>query len=179
MEKWEKPAQTPAERVREIRRKRALTQAELAEKAGCSTEGISKVERGERPLTNRMAEKLAIALGVRPGYLLCFNDYPTSTEETLYGLAEDKVKVDMRVHALRLLADLCGYTLEIPDLDKLSSITTLQEFSELEMEWCKIWKNGELLASCTRKRFELLALDCQELVEQRIKSYLREVREDG
>lgn len=178
MEQREKSAQTRGERVREMRKKRHLTQAKLAEQAGCSLESISKVERGERNLTEKMAGKLENVLGVQKEYLLCYSDSPTITDRVLFELAGEKVALDMQKLALSLLAELSGYTLEIPDVEE-QGLITLQEYSELKMEWCKIWKNGELLASCTQRRFELLALDCQELVEQRIKSYIREVSGNG
>ncbi|MGE0408744.1 MAG: helix-turn-helix domain-containing protein [Amphiplicatus sp.] len=52
-----------------IRRERGLTQAELAAKAGFSPIYISKLERGERPLSDDAADAIALALSVWPDNL--------------------------------------------------------------------------------------------------------------
>lgn len=52
------------QRVRELRRQRHLTQSELAEKIGLSTNFIGMVERGERNITVMKVFKLAKALDV-------------------------------------------------------------------------------------------------------------------
>ena len=56
--------------VRELRTLSALTQEELAERAGITATALSRIERNEaepRPSTLR---KLAAALGVEPRYLI-------------------------------------------------------------------------------------------------------------
>ena len=57
-------------RLKRLRTLNALTQAELAEKAGLTTAAVARIERDEaepRPSTLR---KLAEALGVRPRELI-------------------------------------------------------------------------------------------------------------
>lgn len=51
-------------RVRELREQNKLTQAELAEKAGYSTNFIGMIERGERNTKVANVFRLAMALGV-------------------------------------------------------------------------------------------------------------------
>jgi len=58
------------DRIRHLRDARALTQEELAEKAGITVAALSRIERNSaepRPTTRR---KLANALGVDPSELL-------------------------------------------------------------------------------------------------------------
>ena len=64
--------ETIGERLGDIRRRRVLTQAELAHKAGVALITVSRVENGgddasPRPATVR---RLATALGVDAGWLL-------------------------------------------------------------------------------------------------------------
>src|SRR5262249_50277435 len=51
-------------RLREWREKRALSQDELAAAAGTSKGYLSDLERGKRPFNERIAAKLAAALGI-------------------------------------------------------------------------------------------------------------------
>ncbi len=57
-------------RVRKVRRRTAITQVELAQRAGISADSVNKIETGHhspRPTTLR---KLATALGVEVGELM-------------------------------------------------------------------------------------------------------------
>ncbi len=56
--------------LREIRRRRALTQRQLAARAGTGQGTISKLERLERSAYARTVLKLAEALGVPPAELM-------------------------------------------------------------------------------------------------------------
>lgn len=56
-------------RVREARLGRSLTQAELAERAGISTDALVKAERGHRRPYPANLRKIAEALGVAVEYL--------------------------------------------------------------------------------------------------------------
>lgn len=51
-------------RLREWREKRGLSQDELAAAAGTSKGYLSDLERGKRPFNERIAAKLAAALGI-------------------------------------------------------------------------------------------------------------------
>ena len=57
-------------RLREFRRARALTQEELAEKAGVSPSTIVDIERGKHEPQIRTLRKLARAFGVQPKELV-------------------------------------------------------------------------------------------------------------
>jgi transcriptional regulator with XRE-family HTH domain len=57
-------------RLRELRRKRMLSQQELARKAGAGQATISLLERGQRSAQPRTVRRLADALGIEPRELL-------------------------------------------------------------------------------------------------------------
>jgi transcriptional regulator with XRE-family HTH domain len=54
------------ERVRLLRERQALTQVELAERAGVSAAAILRIERGTHQARPSTIRKLARALGVKP-----------------------------------------------------------------------------------------------------------------
>lgn len=57
-------------RIRQMREARELTLEQLATKVGTDKTQISKLERGERRLTDTWLKKLAVALGVTPSDLM-------------------------------------------------------------------------------------------------------------
>jgi len=57
-------------RLRRVRERRALSQAELARASGVSTWAIVHAERGETSVHGSTARKLAAALGVEPAALM-------------------------------------------------------------------------------------------------------------
>jgi len=57
-------------KLRQLRRERALSQQELAERAGTTQETISRLERGHTAARGRTLRKLAEALGVEPRELM-------------------------------------------------------------------------------------------------------------
>lgn len=63
------------DRIRDLRKERGMSQGDLAEAVGYSGKSaISKVEKGERDISQSMIEKYAKALGVSPVYLLFGDD---------------------------------------------------------------------------------------------------------
>ena len=60
------------ERIKELRLAKNMTQDELAEAVGYKSKtAISKIERGERDISQSMIVKYAEALDTTPTYLLC------------------------------------------------------------------------------------------------------------
>lgn len=58
------------EKLRRLRREAALSQQELAERAGTTQETISRLERGHHATRGRTLRRLAEALGVQPKDLM-------------------------------------------------------------------------------------------------------------
>lgn len=56
--------------IRETRIRANISQAELGRRVGMDQSGISRLERGQRPVTVDMLKALAEALGVSPAALL-------------------------------------------------------------------------------------------------------------
>ena len=57
-------------RIKALRRKRGLSQKQLAEISGIAQSSISHIETGDRSPTLRTVEKIAMGLEVQPGELL-------------------------------------------------------------------------------------------------------------
>jgi transcriptional regulator with XRE-family HTH domain len=62
--------QVDTEKLRRLRRQAALSQQELAERAGTTQETISRLERGHNAARGSTLRKLAEALGVEPRELM-------------------------------------------------------------------------------------------------------------
>lgn len=75
-------------RIKELRKKRGLTQKALADLAYFTPQFISELERGNRSLTADTARKLAEALHARFQYLLCEDDYESDWDaaEAIYNI---------------------------------------------------------------------------------------------
>ena len=61
-------------RLRSYRRLRDLTQDQFAEQIGCSTEYISRIERGLVSPSFDLIEKMCCALNIEPKALFDFNE---------------------------------------------------------------------------------------------------------
>jgi transcriptional regulator with XRE-family HTH domain len=59
-----------AQRIQELRKRRGLTQEQLAAKAGVSRGYLARLETARHDPTLTMLEKLAKALGVKPAKLI-------------------------------------------------------------------------------------------------------------
>ena len=66
----------PTNRVRELRKRAGISQAELARMAGISQPAISQVENDTRPLTVDWMRTFARIFGVTPADILCEEDNP-------------------------------------------------------------------------------------------------------
>lgn len=65
-------------RLREIRERLFITQAELADRSGVAESNISRIESGVQVPRISTIKRLAMALGVSPGDLVVW-DEPTKT----------------------------------------------------------------------------------------------------
>jgi len=61
---------TIGERIKEERLKKGWTQTQLGEIVGCSAAAIMRYEKGERKVSQQVAEALADAFGTTPTYIL-------------------------------------------------------------------------------------------------------------
>lgn len=97
-------------RLKECRKEKKLTQKELAEMVGYTTQQISNYERGKRGLQSYV-NALADALGVPANYLLCKIDYKTPFDQYRDELNTQFTKDELLVQLLRLL----GHSIEYKD----------------------------------------------------------------
>lgn len=67
---------TPRNRVRELRKARGMSQADLAQAAGISQPAISQIENDTRPITLDWLRTFARILDVAPADILDDQDYP-------------------------------------------------------------------------------------------------------
>lgn len=89
--------------IRELRKKRGLSQKELGEMVGISHAHVSEVERGIKNLNNHLLERFAVALGVQPERLIASEaqkDY-FRLDDTMRKLSpEDRERVEAFAAAL-------------------------------------------------------------------------------
>ena len=76
------------QRVRELRKKKGLSQEHLAELSGLHRTYISDVERGKRNVSLRIVERLAEALYVRVGTLFT----ESSDESNLVAMKSNQIE---------------------------------------------------------------------------------------
>lgn len=111
------------DRIKHLRLKRGISQYELAEKVGYSgRSAISKVENGERDISQSMIQKYADALGVSPSYLL----YGDEAEK-------EKKKKAIRIPVIGQVA--AGIPME--------AISDAEDWEELDPN---VFHNGEYIA---------------------------------
>ena len=75
-------------RIHDLRRKRKMTQAQLAEKANLSTNFVGQIERGEAQATLESLFAIAKALGVNPSGLFTPFDRPVNKQELIDQIRE-------------------------------------------------------------------------------------------
>lgn len=69
---------TPGERLRQVRQKRGLSTAQLAQRVGRSESAVRNQENGTNGIPSHLAEQYARTLGVSPEYLLYGHGSPDS-----------------------------------------------------------------------------------------------------
>jgi transcriptional regulator with XRE-family HTH domain len=107
-------------RIREYRKARGWTQAELADRAGCSYVQVSDLERGAVQLTQHWMRRFAAALDVSPADLLP----PSQSGDSLSPVERDLVDRFRRADAAqqRQLLDMAAIL--IPDAPAKRNGTT-------------------------------------------------------
>ena len=87
----------PMDRVRILRQKAGLTQAQLAERAGIEQGYLSRVERGKHSPSLEVTYRLAAALGVRPGDLFEPDGIQKRVQEVFGELAPEQQEAALSV----------------------------------------------------------------------------------
>ena len=98
---------TQGERIRSIRKELNLTLEKFGEKLGVQRSAVSKIERGERGLTDQMIISICREFNVNYDYLVdgegeMFDDLPETIMDELclqYGLDDfDRAIIEMYIH---------------------------------------------------------------------------------
>lgn len=159
-------------------KEQGITQARLAEQIEVTPNTLSKICKGKAPLTSRIADAIVKCYpSVRREWLKGEDEYKSQTEKSLAELSSFSAEWQQRLSAVKVLALLSGY--EISLFKEEDNKLNIEDALNSVKEGYKICKDGHILAICPLERFNLLSIDCQELVEQRIKSYVREVSDNG
>ena len=168
------------QRLKQVLNDQKMKQRELADILDCTKEHISYIVTGKRNLTEEHAKKIVAQFPhIRLEWLMGYDDFRTEYEKGINEFLQWGEENTSRRNAVKALASLAGY--EIVDLwDYVGSTgRPLEEVFNFQRQGMQIKQDGKLLANIPVDKFNLLALDIQELAELRIKSYLREVKEDG
>jgi transcriptional regulator with XRE-family HTH domain len=97
-------------KIREVRKQRGLTQAELAEKAGISVNFIGKVERGIHSPSVTTIERIAEALNVKVSALF---DFPEEIPKKEYEIKElIRVLRDGNSSKIKIVTDIAKKIIE-------------------------------------------------------------------
>ncbi len=86
-------------RVRELRRRKGISQVELAEKLGVTQRGISYYENETDNPSMEVVEKIAAALGVPKRLLIDYNDTPLEEEPKAIRTLQQRLKVVSKLPA--------------------------------------------------------------------------------
>lgn len=92
-------ADTPPNRIEELRRGRGWSRAELAERLGCGEQHVWRLERGKRQLSEKWLIRLSRAFGLRPadfmsGQQLRDGDFDYDDDEPLPAEVEVEPQLD-------------------------------------------------------------------------------------
>lgn len=163
--------------LKELCKDEKITQITLSERIGISQNTISKILNGKSPMSHYVATEIhRVFPRYRIDWLMGDSEHKTDAEKGLTEFAEWNDEWQKRLYAVRILAYLAGYEIDL--FPQNNGMSLDEVFARIKSGY-QITQNGEVLGYCPLERFNLLALDIQELTEQRIKSYLREVSKDG
>lgn len=113
---------TFTERLKELRNKEGLSQAELAKQLGVAMDTISKWETGERLPRDKYYAQLAEVLDVPITYLVGVTDdpeFPQMSDEEAAAIAEEEEREELE-HMIKLYQDL---SLEMQSVVKITLST--------------------------------------------------------
>ena len=168
------------QRLKQVLADQKMKQRELADILDCTKEHISYIVTGKRNLTEEHAKKIVTLFPhIRLEWLMGYDDFKTDNEKGINEFIQWGAENTSRRNAVKALALLSGY--EIVDIWDYAGKTgrPIEELFDFQRQGMQIKQDGKLLANIPVDKFNLLALDIQELAELRIKSYLREVEEIG
>jgi transcriptional regulator with XRE-family HTH domain len=100
------PAPGPGANLKKWREFRGLTRAALAKQAGTSAQVIADLENGAAELSDKWRNRLASALGTRPGFLLDLD--PNKVDPAIIDTAGEIPK-EQRAQALAILKTFKAY----------------------------------------------------------------------
>lgn len=86
-------------RLKELRKEKKYTQAQIAELMDVNVKTISRWERGEFEIKSAQAKMLADFLGVTPAYLLGYSDFPA---RNLKELLFHEIKAEKEYKVIRI-----------------------------------------------------------------------------
>lgn len=136
------------ERLRKLRKKRGMTQEELAaalpfdkQNRPRSEKTIGRFERGECLMSSEFAIILAKALNTTPQYLLLEDDYENDTERFTGLLEEVNKEGELLMAGLQAFASLAGYEIKFVS----PAIGAGEHTADIEA-WMKMFKDGYLIS---------------------------------
>lgn len=142
------PLNTPGERIRHRRKqmKEPLTLAELGEKVGCSGQYIGLLERGERPFTDDLIQKISGALGISPEYIRTGRDSYASIDLTKGYENSDVIFLHSITASINMVFSFSVFlidtrnTISVPIYEFFKDGTTFN----LDSVMCMVYDKGEL-----------------------------------
>ncbi len=169
------------QRLKQVLADQKMKQRELADILDCTKEHISYIVTGKRNLTEEHAKKIVTLFPhIRLEWLMAYDDFESELSKEAHAFGQWGKEEETRRKAVKALAFLSGYEIEdIYDFMQDKGSCPVEEIIKFNSRGYPIKQNGETVSYIPADKFNLLALDIQELAELRIKSYLREVEEIG
>ena len=118
---------TPGERIKKLREKEGLTQAELAEKMAFSREHIAKIENGTRKIQADDVPRFASILNSSCDYVLCGKDSANLRVSRELGLDNNVIE---KLAGLAVLAHMYDHDLPSGDDGIMKSVLSRKLFPE-------------------------------------------------
>ena len=132
-------------RIKELRKKKKVTQQEVAEAIGVTRRGFQKWENGESQIKSNNAKQLADYFGVSVGYLLGFNnDDVTEYEIDFHNNVMERMNKEAFVRFLDYIS-LSDIVLSDKQIEMI--FYQLQDLSELNSDYRYIETDEEKLKS--------------------------------